>query len=222
MAERRDMPLGYGDGGLVDEELSKKFPSNAKAKKDISTKIVKQVTTHKVVQKKKGVLHKIADSFIGEEVDNVGGYILYDVLVPALKSMISDMVTGGIEMMLFGNKKGARTVREGGKTFVRYGGYRGPDEIGRPRTLSPVSRARHDFDDIILSSRGEAEEVLSNLVDFTVDYGAATVADLYSLVGISTSFTDNKYGWTDLSGAYIERHKRSGYLIRLPRTQELD
>ena len=87
--------------------------------------------------------------------------------------------------------------------------------------MSRTSRARHDFDEIILETRGEAEEVLSHLVDLTIDYQQATVADLYDLVGITSNFTDNKYGWTDLRSASVTR-VRDGYLINLPRTQILD
>lgn len=37
---------------------------------------------------------------------------------------------------------------------------------------------------------------------------------------ISCNYTDNKYGWTDLSSAQVER-VRDGYVIRLPRATSL-
>jgi hypothetical protein len=87
--------------------------------------------------------------------------------------------------------------------------------------MSRTGRAKHDFDEVVLESRGEAEEVLSNLVDSIIDYGQATVADFYDLVGIATNFVDGKWGWTDLRNASVSR-VRGGYLINLPRTQPLD
>lgn len=92
---------------------------------------------------------------------------------------------------------------------------------GQSENFSRGSRARHDFDDILFESRGEAEDVLSYLVDLTIDYGVASVADFYDLSGIESQFTDNKYGWTNLRDACIDR-VRNGYIIRLPQAKPLD
>ena len=43
-----------------------------------------------------------------------------------------------------------------------------------------------------------------------------SVADLYGLVGIDSEYTDNKYGWTNLSSASIKA-TRDGYILDLPR-----
>ena len=52
-------------------------------------------------------------------------------------------------------------------------------------------------------------------------YGIVSVADLYDLVGITGSYTDNKYGWTDIRTAQVVR-VRDGYKIKLPRAIPLD
>ena len=82
------------------------------------------------------------------------------------------------------------------------------NERDERREPSARNRSRHDFDDIVLDSRGEAEEVLSTLVDLVEDYGVASVADLYDLVGIESTFVDTKYGWTNLSSLYKPRKRR--------------
>ena len=38
-------------------------------------------------------------------------------------------------------------------------------------------------------------------------------ADLYDLVGINGSYTDNKYGWTHLRSTDVQR-VRDGYLLK--------
>ena len=103
---------------------------------------------------------------------------------------------------------------------MSYSSYYNDRDRDKPRQVSKRNRARHNFDDIILESRGEAEEVLSHLVDLTEDYGMASVADLYDLVGVTSNFTDNKYGWTNVADGYIDR-TRDGYCIRLPRPREI-
>lgn len=74
--------------------------------------------------------------------------------------------------------------------------------------------------DIVLASRSDAEEVLTQLRDLLYDYGVVTVSDLYDLVGITSKFTDNKYGWTNLKTAVI-KGVRTGYLLDLPTPQEI-
>jgi hypothetical protein len=81
--------------------------------------------------------------------------------------------------------------------------------------MSRMARSRHDFDEIVLQSRTEAEEVIDRLFDLVSRYDTATVADLYELVGIQGSHTDHKWGWTDLRGADVSR-TRDGYLLDLP------
>ena len=57
--------------------------------------------------------------------------------------------------------------------------------------------------------------------DILEKYGMVSVADLYDLVGVTGNYTDNKYGWTNLSNAEIVR-VRDGYQIKLPRARVLD
>lgn len=87
--------------------------------------------------------------------------------------------------------------------------------------MSSRGRATHDFDEIILPDRGEAQAVIDGMFETLQRYQVVTVADLYALVGISGNFTDNKYGWDDLSGASILRI-RGGYLLDLPKAELLD
>ena len=73
-----------------------------------------------------------------------------------------------------------------------------------------------NYQDIIFSSRGDAEEVLSQMIDALATYNCVFVADLYDLVGMTFNYTENKYGWYDLRTAYIQGVS-GGYVIRLPK-----
>lgn len=209
--------------------VSVDFPSNSKNDRnetDKPEKKVERVTTGKVIERKKSLGKKFSETFFGgDSINTVIGYVFNDVLLPAAKSTISDMVSSGIEMLLFGTTSGKRSrggSSSGGRTS--YGNYykadgSRTDAMGR-KPISSQNRARHNFDDIILETRGEAEEVLSNLVDLVRDYEVASVADLYDLVDITSNFTDNKWGWEDLRGASVSR-VREGYLLNLPKVKEL-
>lgn len=96
------------------------------------------------------------------------------------------------------------------------------DRPPMPQTLSRMSRARQSFDEIIIPSRQEAEEVLDRLFDLISKYDTATVADLYELTGLSSSHTDHKWGWEELRGASVGRIRGGGYLLNLPEPQSLE
>lgn len=199
------------------------YPSNSNTSKDEEVeKKVTQVTTGKVTKQKKSFRKKVSESILSDDTDkeSVTNYILYDVLIPATKSMLSDMVSGGVEMFLFGSTKSSKMTRSRGVSKVAYNKpYRTSyDREPQRRDISYTNKARHNFDEILIDSRGEAEEVLSHLVELVDQYGVATVADLYDLVGVTSDHVDNKYGWTNLSRASVTR-VRGGYLINLPRTQ---
>lgn len=196
------------------------YPSNAKKDKGKEEKKVKKVIKGKALQRKKPLGKRILGTFVGDDINSVGSYVVHDVLIPAAKSAISEMVQGGIEMMLFGERRGSRTRRDQGRSYVSYNNY-SRDKREDRRDISPKGRASHNFDEILLPTRGEAEEVLSHLVDLIIDYGQASVSDLYDLVGITGNFTDNKYGWSDLSSASVTR-AREGYILNLPRTRLID
>ena len=71
-------------------------------------------------------------------------------------------------------------------------------------------------DDVyILQSLEEAEEVLTQLRDILEKYGHVTVVDYKELVGVSSSYIENKCGWTDLSNAQIDQTV-NGWTVVLP------
>ncbi len=219
-------------GAQGTKTVKMEFPSNSQKpraerveKEEPRKKKVEKVTSGKVVRRKTPLSKRFAQTFLGEDISDVGGYIVYDVLIPALKSMVSEMLHGGTDIILFGERKGNRTRRDQGRSYVSYDRVSSHNSGRRDertsREFSHKSRARHNFDDIILSSRGEAEEVLSLLVDLTIDYGQASVSDLYDAVDITGTHTDTKYGWEDLSRAKVIR-AREGYLLDLPKPIVLD
>jgi hypothetical protein len=230
------MSLSFFERGLTMDKEIFDYPSNSKTQKcEEKRPVVKKVIKGSVRQQKKGVGRRFLDTFIEDNTANVGSYIYYDVIIPAIKSMVCDLVGWGgfAEMLLFGEKRGSHTRREGGRSFTSYGAFykyddrdrdrnRDKDKDRRYRDISRVGRARHEFDEIILETRGEAERVLSHLVDLVLDYRQATVADLYDLVGIQDEHVDHNWGWTDLRGAEVRRASGGGYVLILPRTQHLN
>lgn len=188
-------------------------------------KKVEKVTNGKVKTKKKSEVHKFTDIFLAEDVTNVKDYLIGEVLLPAVKKAVSEMVTSGIDMLLYGETRSKKDREKGSRvSYSSY--YKDRDRGGYDRERDRDRGGRrvrngYDYDDIILESRGEAEDVLDRMDDLIDSYGIVSVADLYDLVGIQGNYTDNKYGWTNLRSADVQR-LRDGYLLKLPKALPLD
>lgn len=192
---------------------------------DESPKKVEKVISGTATTKKKSWFSKVKDTFVAEDAGTIGDYILLDIIVPAVKDNLLDIVSRGVEMLLFGGASHARskTSRTGSRVYTSYDTYYRPERRreAERRSESYSKSSRRDISDIVLDSRGEAETVLDHMADLCETYGQVTVADLYDLVGISGSFTDNNYGWVDLRDAGVRR-TRDGYILALPKPRQLD
>lgn len=160
--------------------------------------------------KKKSEIQKIAETFVAEDLNKVKNAVLMDVIVPAVKKVISDIVTNGIDMLLYGEVKHNKT------TTTSKIGYNSMYNSQNQANAARVARSSYIYNDIILNTRGEAEEVLNQMNEIIGTYGVVSVADLCEIVGVTGEFTDNKYGWSDIRDAYVERSK-DGYMLKLPR-----
>ena len=70
--------------------------------------------------------------------------------------------------------------------------------------------------EIVFDSRSNAEKVLDVLNILMEEYGVVRVADLYDLIGLTPTYTDNNFGWINLTGTSIVR-VRHGYEIIMPK-----
>lgn len=192
---------------------SHKFKEEKKAEELTERKKLDKVVTGTVKTKKKSELSKVADIFISEDVKNVKSYILMDVLVPSIKKAISDIVTNGIDMILYGGN--GRRSQSTNANKVSYRSFYDNSTNYHP-SESTRTRSGYSLDDIVLESRGEAEDVLTRMDELLETYGVVSVADLYDLVGKQCNYTDNKYGWTNIRNAEPIR-VRDGYLLKLPK-----
>lgn len=178
----------------------------------LTDKKIEKVVRGKVKTKPRSGMSKITDVFISEDASNVKSYIVMDVLVPAVKKAISDIVRDGIDMILYGESRGRRSSTS--SSYVSYRDYSRSDD--RDRFRDSRTRSGYNHDDIILETRGEAEEVLTRMDELIDTYGVVSVADLYDLIGKSCEYTDNKYGWTNIRNAEPIR-VRDGYMLKLPK-----
>lgn len=177
---------------------------------------VQKVVTGVAKVKKKNELRKFADIFIAEDAANVKSYIVMDILIPAFKNTILDIITDSANMIFGGSKRRSGTAA----SKVSYRSYYDKKDSGRSSATDPRAKMGYSYDDIVLESRADAEDVLAQMDEMIETYGVASVADLYDLVGITHNYTDNKYGWSNLRSAEAVR-VRDGYLLKLPKASPI-
>lgn len=192
------------------------FPSNSIIKREEPKKQIRQVTTGKVVEKKPGLGRKMADTFLGDDVENVKSYLIMDVVVPAIKDTIVDMVCSGVEMIFGVGRRGGRPSSRTNYTNYSSFSYKA-QERDRRDYRRESSRNRYDPNEIIVETRQEAEDVIFQLAELCENYGMARVADLYELVGKTGDFQSQKWGWESVAHAKAIRIRGGGYLIDLPK-----
>lgn len=183
-------------------------------------KKIEKIVTGKVITKKRSKIGMFFSEFISEDAKSVKGYVLGEVLIPAIKKAISDIVTDGIDIILYGESRGGHRRSTADK--ISYKNYYDRSSRSNRNEREAVSIVNgYSYDDIILNTRGEAEDVLSRMDELIETYGLVRVADLYDLVGITGNFTDNKYGWTNIRNASVVRVK-DGYMVKMPRAVPID
>ena len=174
--------------------------------KQAENREVRKVVTGKAQIKKK---NEFVNAFIAEDASNVKSYILADVIVPAFKKLIADVVRDGVEMMLYGSTSGTKSTR-GRVDYSRISRDQRDDR-------RDYRSDRFDYSNISFESRGEAEEARMQMEEMIERYGFVTVADFYDMADLTAPYTANKYGWTSVRNAEVLRARDGRYEIKLSR-----
>jgi len=197
------------------------YPSNSHSNKkpEPAKKELKQIV--QPVEKKETLFSRIRSSFVQEDAHSVGQYLVFDVLIPAAKATLEDLVTQGLGRGLWGSGRPRSTSTysptQSRGSYTSYGSLARPAaQVSQGREFSDRARASHDFREIILETRADAESIIQALLDPIEQYGWASVGDLYKLVGIVPSFQDEKWGWDNLASAGC-RPVSGGYMLEFPK-----
>ena len=196
------------------------YPPNSRTTSAQPEKKVERITSVGAKRRKKPLGKQFRETFVGGDARTATQYVIFEVLVPAMKDALAEAGSQGIERLIFGEsrRRGGSRPPAGPTGYIN---YQQQSRSPQQRSMSPRARSRHDFDEIVLESRTEAEDVLERLFDLLSKYEAVTVADLYDLTGLSSTHTDHKWGWTELRGSNVRKIRGSGYLIDLPGPEPL-
>jgi hypothetical protein len=190
-------------------------------------KVIKKIVKGGAIKRKKTLGSRFREAIGGKDGQSITDYLITEVLGPAFKDMVTDAVIQGVERLVYGEAQHTtrRNVNRrgpvGSSNHISYNRYSTtPRETAGPR-MSPRGRASHDFGEIELRTRAQAEATIAQMQEFIDRFGHTSVADLYEMVDLDAEFTDEKWGWHDLYGADVRRTRSGTYILILPRTEPI-
>lgn len=202
---------------IPDYKPNTKKYKEEQAQNQSEKKKVDKVISGTAKVKKKSELRKFVDNFITEDVSSVKDYWVKDVLVPNIVDTIEDIVVGGIRTLLRGDsgRRDSRNSRSyGSPSYVNYSRFSDRrDDRGRDNQ----TRRGYGYDDVVVNSRADAEAVIEQMDGIIDTYDMVSVADLYDLVGMTSNYTDNNYGWKNIRNAEPVRLRDGGWMIKMPK-----
>lgn len=196
---------------------SNRFKQEEKAKEH--ERKVEKVASGKVIARKPSKMRMFTSQIISDDAKNVKSYVFGEVLIPALKKAISDIVRDGIDIILYGES--GRSSKRSTADKVSYRNYYDRDTRSARESRS-VMPSTTFYNDVYLETRGEAEEVMDRMTELVDSYGVVSIADLKDLTGETIQYTDNKYGWTSMRNARIVRTRDGYHKIEMPRAIPID
>ena len=214
-------------------DYSKQKPKNEADSNEDRVKL-DPVVTQGVTKKKRSLTTRVKHIFFGGDAKDAISNVASEVIFPAIRNVIVDSATEGIRRMVYGEsaprvpsrsssgvgKYGSRTTyahpvrRTQSAPYPRDAYQVLPDQAPRLQPRGGIGS------DIILHSREDAELVMERMADILDQFQKVSVADLYDLLGMPTSMSDNKWGWRVLSSPGIAQ-VREGWLIELPNAEPI-
>lgn len=197
------------------------LPGNTdKAKEGASPE--KKVIAKAKVQKKSAIKEALR-TFFAQDLPEIAEHLVIDVAIPAAKNAITDMVTQGIQQLLYGEVDPRR------RQTSRYTSYSNSSRSDRGRANYDLHRSERreprqpkptNVEDLVFDTRGDAVDVIEFVAESIEQYGQVSVADLMSSVGIQPRYTDERWGWTT-TDAFEIRQIREGWLVSADRPEPI-
>lgn len=177
----------------------------------------------KIEIKRKRTIDRLAETFIGKDVGSVRDYIIFDVVIPAIKNAIVDACSNGIRMLL-GVDNGSR--RKGDDYDTPYSTYYKSNRRDNNRNDTARRHTRDDYRDIVFTSEDGARDAIRKLKTRAYQYNTTSVADYKDILQITSGdFQENYWGWSkeeiDRLAERGPRHVSDGWVLDLPEVHDI-
>ena len=227
------VPMDDRSGSTYNNSYAAKSSLSQQPRQEEKPKLNTQLTGN-IIVKKRTPGQRFRDIFIDErDFGLIGESILRDVIKPALLEMLFTAGRDALSMFLFGDTRasggsglssiGGRIVRDYSKCSNRViGSSRDRDRIDNFRPEASIR-----YNNLVFTNPSDAHNILFDMRDYINSYDNIPIVRLYEFVeertGIKIPMTsqDAKYGWSDLTNAYVQ-NVHGGALLNLPNPIELE
>ena len=239
MAEVVDIPKP------PNSNLTREHSSLEGGGKPLSTKVVEHKEA--VILEQKSMAAKFKETFIKEDLSDVGDYILWEIIIPSIGRIINDAICGASNrIFLGGGAVPSNLYKEGGITRVARTDYtarsrsqtRAVREISSGSQVVPASTNRNDFhlNEWGPVSDGLLHAILSKALDVIDAYGVINVEEFYDIArephevngqiqqlefDFKVPYTAQKWGWNNLNTAEIIPVGGGKSVLKLPKVISL-
>lgn len=151
---------------------------------------------------------KLRESFVGNDVQSVGEYLIFSVLIPSVKSTLLSIINNGASMFLNGGPSNQSLYSNQRSN----GGYVSYNYVTRnaggcnSSSIGSNSPSASGLKNISWGSEMEAANVLSDMCDYIYSRNEVSVAKYYTLAripGFRPTYQDEYWGWYNLDRAYV-------------------
>ena len=212
------------------------FPGNSHssrtpepAEPNVVEKKVEKVITGTAVHRRRSLGKRLFETFVGGHASSAWSHVRETVLVPAMKDTLSSMISQWSDRLIFGDSTPPRRNPRpsgGSPNYTNYTQYSNTNARRRedPRPMSYKSRQNHNFNDIEVQTRDDANATIDNMAELAAKYGQVTLTDFYNLVGVTPTWQDDKFGWKDISGfGPVRRNVQTGwFMFDFPPPEQLE
>ena len=212
----------FGEGSSNERRAKEQFNRGQEiAKKEKPEKFDPIISGVKT--RKSGLGRKLSEIFIANDPVTVSDYVFNKIFVPSVQDLMLDMVWGGLSMLF--REGEIRAPKRGNRSSYYHDSYsdRNASKTGSEgysRGSERLSGTR-SIDELVFYDLADAEDVRDKRGDMIEEYGNISIGDVLDLCDIEHSFTDNDWGWTDLSKVKIERLGRGRYTLYFPKARRL-
>ena len=188
-----------------------------------------QVNTNPPAVKKKNTFSRLANHVLGPGYGvRVREYVVREIIAPNLRDVIYNSIMASLGMAVykenFQPERRSTTSswkspssRTTGRQTERYDQYSRTPSRTRTRRSAP-SEAYVDVVEHVFPSMQEAKDAVRRMEREIDIFGYVTISDYYQIVEVKADYTDETYGWTDLSGVVYQSLSGGGVIIEFPPT----
>lgn len=171
--------------------------------------------------KKKSIGEKIGEALLPEDMEATKSNIWKKIIVPSVKDLIFSM----FEEFLFQGSRSSRR-RESSPldrpSYVNYVDYSRNQDRDRRDSQRSISERDFDYRCLRFDYVEDARHCLRDLLDMLDRYPSVSIANLYDILGRTTTSSQFNYGWSSLRDARIVEERNGTATLYLPKAGPLD